>query len=80
MSMVAITDKLYMFGGSGPQSTCFQDLQLYDTVKNVWGIAEISDEEGRVRARAGHSMTAVGDKVAQNLYYPQIYIFGGSCG
>lgn len=26
-------------------------------------MADIGDDEGRVKARAGHSMTAVGDKV-----------------
>jgi N-acetylneuraminic acid mutarotase len=61
--MATLYDKIYMFGGSGPQATCYYDLQIFDPQKNSWTVSEIHDSEGVVRARAGHSMTAVNDKV-----------------
>ncbi|CAD8124604.1 unnamed protein product [Paramecium sonneborni] len=71
MCMTTINNKIYLFGGSGPQTTCFGDLQCYDPIKNAWTIIDLQDEESFDKARAGHSMTSIG-----NL----IYIFGGSCG
>ncbi|CAK81295.1 unnamed protein product (macronuclear) [Paramecium tetraurelia] len=71
MCMTTIENKIYLFGGSGPQTTCFGDLQCYDPIKNAWTTIELQDDEQFDKARAGHSMTAIG-----NL----IYIFGGSCG
>ncbi|CAD8206642.1 unnamed protein product [Paramecium octaurelia] len=71
MCMTTMDNNIYLFGGSGPQTTCFGDLQCYDPMKNLWTIVELQDEEHFDKARAGHSMTAMG-----NL----IYIFGGSCG
>jgi hypothetical protein len=30
MSLSAINSLLYLFGGSGPSATCFNDLQIFD--------------------------------------------------
>ena len=29
MCMTTLNDKIYMFGGSGPQATCYYDLQVH---------------------------------------------------
>lgn len=34
MKMINADDVIYMFGGSGPSSTCFNDLWLYDPTIN----------------------------------------------
>lgn len=30
MSLCNVESKLYLFGGSGPSASCFNDLQIYD--------------------------------------------------
>jgi N-acetylneuraminic acid mutarotase len=77
MTLTACRDRLFLFGGSGTSSKCFNDLQILDRKELRWldvnkdsasSITIIGRGPGR---RAGHSSTAV------NRY---IYVFGGSCG
>lgn len=68
MSLCTIKSSIYLFGGSGPSSTCFNDLQVFDTIKKVWTKHEIS-ESSKIKPRAGHSMTVFEEK---------LYIIGGS--
>ena len=70
MSLCSIGQKLYLFGGSGPSASCYSDLLVFDSKKLRWYETRYSDKEV-VKARAGHSMTVVNEK---------IYIIGGSFG
>lgn len=36
MTLTALRDRLYLFGGSGTSSKCFHDLQILDTKEMVW--------------------------------------------
>ena len=71
MSLSSINGKLYLFGGSGPSASCFNDLQIFDPKTNCWVQANICDNENVLKPRAGHSATVVNSK---------LYIVGGSCG
>lgn len=73
--MVTINQKLYLFGGSGPAATCFNDLHVFDPESASWSLANFiqssSNENYLIKQRAGHSMTLVDDK---------LYVIGGSKG
>ena len=82
MSLSAINSVLYLFGGSGPSATCFNDLQIFDPgiqnfiffisklVKKTWTQTDMNDMS-KIKPRAGHSMTTWEDK---------LFIMGGSYG
>ena len=70
MSLCGIKNKLYLFGGSGPSASCYNDLLIFDPKTMKWQETKYSDKEV-VKARAGHSMTVVEEK---------IFIIGGSFG
>ena len=70
MSLCGIKDKLYLFGGSGPSASCYNDLLIFDPKIMKWLETKYSEKDV-VKARAGHSMTVVEEK---------IYIMGGSFG
>lgn len=44
MGIVNIRDKLYLYGGSGPSASCFNDLQVFDPINNTWNITTIINE------------------------------------
>merc|ERR1719161_1830926 len=66
---------LFMFGGSGHSTRCFNDIHVYDPEKNTWFVAACDRDEpggtGPCEKRAGHAAVPVGRKVL---------IFGGACG
>jgi N-acetylneuraminic acid mutarotase len=70
MSLCGIKNKLYLFGGSGPSASCYNDLLIFDPKTKKWQKTKYSDKDV-VKARAGHSMTVVEEK---------IFIIGGSYG
>lgn len=74
MELCNVSDKLYLFGGSGPHAYCFNDLYTFDPKSSSWEHCNnILDAENNPNpnARAGHSMTLVDCK---------LYIIGGSYG
>ncbi len=34
--MASLNNYIYLFGGSGPNASCFNDLQVFDPEKLVW--------------------------------------------
>ena len=36
MTLTSVRDMLFLFGGSGPQARCFNDLQVFDTSTSSW--------------------------------------------
>lgn len=86
MSLCNVDSKLYLFGGSGPSASCFNDLQIFDPSKFQvvslfkylhegtvsWTLTDtVKLDEQPIRARAGHTMT---------LFEGKLYIMGGSYG
>ncbi len=74
MSLTNLNDKLVLFGGSGHSALCFNDIQIYDPVKNRWQQVKspkLEKEEESPHPRAGHS---------SNLAGTQLFIIGGSYG
>ena len=43
MSLTALRGRLYLFGGSGTSSKCFDDLQIFDRKEMAW--LDVNDEE-----------------------------------
>lgn len=43
MSLTALRGRLYLFGGSGTSSKCFDDLQIFDRKEMAW--LDVTDEE-----------------------------------
>lgn len=41
MSMCAVGEKIYLFGGSGANSSCFNDIHIFDTKISTWQVAAI---------------------------------------
>ncbi len=85
MSLCVIKSEIYLFGGSGPSGTCFNDLQAFnpskneiiyfynkfcELVKKQWTEIEMSNNS-QIKPRAGHSTTVYEDK---------LFIMGGSYG
>jgi len=66
---------LFMFGGSGHSTRCFNDIHVYDPAKNTWFVSACDKEGGAAgepcEKRAGHAAVPVGRKVL---------VFGGACG
>jgi N-acetylneuraminic acid mutarotase len=74
MELCNVSDKLFLFGGSGPHAFCFNDLYTFDPISSTWEHCNnFRDPENHPnpKARAGHSMTLVDCK---------LYIIGGSYG
>jgi leucine-zipper-like transcriptional regulator 1 len=74
MELCNVSDKLFLFGGSGPHAFCFNDLYTFDPITSSWEHCNnFRDPEinQNPKARAGHSMTLVDCK---------LYIIGGSYG
>jgi len=44
MTLTALRDRLYLFGGSGASSKCFHDLQIFDRKEMRWLDVSIQDE------------------------------------
>jgi len=44
MTLTALRDRLYLFGGSGASSKCFQDLQIFDRKEMRWLDVAVQDE------------------------------------
>ena len=70
MSMTNIGDMLLLFGGSGPSSKFFNDIQIYDPYTNEWSTPRELSNKPQLQ-RAGHTSTLADGK---------LYIIGGSCG
>mmetsp|Transcript_22188 Transcript_22188/g.33883 ORF Transcript_22188/g.33883 Transcript_22188/m.33883 type:complete len:566 (-) Transcript_22188:509-2206(-) len=50
MTLTALRDRLYLFGGSGTSSKCFDDLQILDRQEMTW--LDVSAEECRNASRS----------------------------
>lgn len=85
MTLCTLGDKLYMFGGSGSSSLCFNDIHIFDISNSMpqtepkidfplatstWTVAALNDDK-IIKSRAGHSMSASGG---------YLYVIGGSFG
>ena len=70
MSMTNIGDKILLFGGSGPSSKFFNDIQIYDPYASEWIVPRELSNKPQPQ-RAGHTSTLAEGK---------LYIIGGSCG
>ncbi|KAI9101049.1 hypothetical protein DFS34DRAFT_612998 [Phlyctochytrium arcticum] len=59
-TLTAIGDKVYMYGGMNGDIT-FDDLWIFDTLKNAWTLEDTSGDN--LPPRSGHTATAVGDRI-----------------
>lgn len=66
MSLTYVRGQLFLFGGSGHATKCFNDLHVYDPKAGVWWCPQLADVPDR---RAGH-VAARADR--------RLVIFGGS--
>ena len=72
MELCNVSEKMFLFGGSGPHAYCFNDLYTFDPSTATWEHCNnMLENEKSPNARAGHSMTLVDCK---------LYIIGGSYG
>jgi hypothetical protein len=70
MSMTNIGEMILIFGGSGPSSQFYNDIQVFDPKKSEWiSIHELTHKSPP--QRAGHTSTLIEGK---------LYFYGGSCG
>lgn len=67
--MTNVSDMLLVFGGSGPSSQFYNDLQMFDPRKSEWISVREMSRKTQLQ-RAGHTSTLVDGK---------LYIYGGSC-
>jgi len=70
-TLTCIRGLLFMFGGSGHSTRCFNDIHVFDPGKSTWFTAVPCDKNGTPEKRAGHAAVACDRKVL---------IFGGACG
>ena len=54
MTLTNVNGKIYLFGGSGPQNKCYDDLQVYDPAVPKW-LTTATVEEGN-RSGSGGSV------------------------
>eukprot|EP00913_Durusdinium_trenchii_P013211 g12400.t1 len=75
MTLSIIRDCLYLFGGSGHTTRCFNDVHVYDPKEQAWFLcaqADLGDGRGVGPARrAGHVAVAVDRR---------LFVSGGACG
>lgn len=63
-AMVAVEDKIYVFGGRAGESTLFNDIHVFDTSRETWSTPKISGPPPDVRDF--HSLVAF-EKVSQTV-------------
>ena len=52
MTLTALRGRLYLFGGSGTSSKCFQDLQILDRSEMAW--LDVTQYESTINPGRGH--------------------------
>jgi hypothetical protein len=52
MTLTALRGRLYLFGGSGTSSKCFQDLQILDRSEMAW--LDVTQYESTINSGRGH--------------------------
>lgn len=72
MTLSIIRDCLYLFGGSGHTTRCFNDVHVYDPKEQAWLLCHNAASDGFCpERRAGHVAVVVDRR---------LFISGGACG
>jgi len=96
MTLTCIKDKLYLFGGSGPNAACFKDLQVLDTSTMTWlvvharatgsDVGNVDTQDNPNRDCSGTDLTIFGTGPSAraghtaNVINRRLLIYGGSRG
>merc|ERR1719343_1159571 len=72
MTLSVVRDYLYLFGGSGHTTRCFNDVHVYDPLERAWFLCvKIANEPIAPERRAGHVAVVIDRR---------LFISGGACG
>ena len=72
MTLTALRGRLYLFGGSGTSSKCFQDLQILDRSELAW--LDVTQHEPSNHTGGRHRY----ENFETDAYSEQSWSFGGS--
>ncbi|KAL4463847.1 hypothetical protein ABPG74_005784 [Tetrahymena malaccensis] len=72
MKMINVEDIIYMFGGSGPSSTCFNDLWLFDPKCNQWQQCRVTLNESEDNHNSFEGNDQSGDSINNKQFLQNI--------
>lgn len=70
MTFTCVRGNMFLFGGSGPNAKCFNDLQIFNCEQSKWLTVTVADiEESKKNHAAGGEDVGGGQKVGEGLMH-----------
>lgn len=66
MTLTALRGRLYLFGGSGTSSKCFDDLQVLDRSQMAW--LDVTEEDETMQSSSGNNILSFGSSYYDNSW------------